>query len=366
MVNKIKYTAHHILILSIILPVFGYFMPKALIDFGYSQNEIGLILSFIGMGTILPSLYFSIKKLTKKTIYISLFLVTLSLICFYIFSVSWLEAAILLFIWKFCLTVSQGVFEQMSYDEESAFYNTMKGIGTFGFIPVLFFLTDNYSKDLVVYILMFGSVLLFIIDTNILYKKPEFEVSKSKIKFKMISKNIFFIFEIISQVGAISIIFGFGINYFIDNNFTMQEIFWFYLAMVIAEGYMFFFIPKSLKKKSPDFIVNISVLLTSLRMLILYLFIDSFILILLAQLLHSFSLSTWHLAKMQKIQQKFQEDGTQLGQQIYMSSWGIGLSLGGLIGGTFYSKELFLGVSIYLFIVFIIKTILEKTHPNLI
>jgi len=72
-------------------------------------------------------------------------------------------------------------------------------------------------------------------------------------------------------------------------------------------------------------------------------------------------MSSWHSGKMQKISEKFPGKQTQMGQQLYLAGWGIGLASGAFLGGVFYSKMMFFVTGALLVIYILAKKIMTKT-----
>ena len=112
-----------------------------------------------------------------------------------------------------------------------------------------------------------------------------------------------------------------------------------------AEIVVFLIGHKFLDKLDPIKWIKISILLTSLRWFILYLFPNSIILISLSQLIHAFSFAIFHTSSLLYISKKYKNK--TLAQQFYAGiGYGLAAFIGSIISGLLYGDKLFLYESI--------------------
>jgi PPP family 3-phenylpropionic acid transporter len=155
----------------------------------------------------------------------------------------------------------------------------------------------------------------------------------------------------------LQISFGGFYNFFtiynIEHGIKKELIGWLWAIGVSAEIIVFIIGHKFLKKLSPIKWIKISILLTSIRWLMLYLFAGNFYLIALSQIIHAFSFAIFHTSALLYISSKYQNK--TLAQQFYAGiGYGLAAFLGSIISGYLYGDKLFLYESIIAAIGFLV------------
>jgi len=103
---------------------------------------------------------------------------------------------------------------------------------------------------------------------------------------------------------------------------------------VLAEVLIYLILHKVIKRWSLRWLMIVSLILASIRWLMIALFVNNVYLLLLAQLLHAASFAVYHAVAIQYIHREFRGAHQGRGQALYSSiSFGAGLALGTLVSG---------------------------------
>ena len=108
---------------------------------------------------------------------------------------------------------------------------------------------------------------------------------------------------------------------------------------VLAEVAMFIVMHKFLPWVGEQRLMLISLLLAALRWVLIGQFVDSVVVIWLAQLLHAASFATFHAAAMTRIYRYFGDGNQGQGQAIYSMLWGTGVALGSWWVGMLWASD---------------------------
>ncbi|MFT4021900.1 MAG: MFS transporter [Acinetobacter sp.] len=146
----------------------------------------------------------------------------------------------------------------------------------------------------------------------------------------------FFIIEFILLL-SFAPFYSFYSNYLNLHGYSTGLIGFLWAIGVIAEILMFAKAAIFLQRMSWRFLVILCLCLTSLRWLVVGLFPEQLWLQLLVQTIHAFSFALFHVIAMKVIFQNFQADLQGRGQAIYSTMWGLGVALGSLLAGHYWS-----------------------------
>ena len=106
---------------------------------------------------------------------------------------------------------------------------------------------------------------------------------------------------------------------------------------VLAEVFVFIYMHHVLQKIGAGMVIVISLLLASLRWLMIGWLPDSLIMLLIAQALHAATFGTFHAAAIHMVHRAFKGKHQGRGQAIYASvSFGVGGSIGSLVAGNLW------------------------------
>ncbi len=122
--------------------------------------------------------------------------------------------------------------------------------------------------------------------------------------------------------------------YMEDLGYTRSTIGILWAVGVIAEVLIFIVMHRLLHRFSLRLIVIVSLVLTTMRWLIVGVFSDVFVMVILAQLIHAASFGAMHAVAIHFVHHSFSSDNQGQGQAIYSSvSFGAGGALGALLSG---------------------------------
>ncbi|MDX1811719.1 MAG: MFS transporter, partial [Gammaproteobacteria bacterium] len=122
---------------------------------------------------------------------------------------------------------------------------------------------------------------------------------------------------------------------YLDNNgYTRTLIGQFWALGVIAEIIIFLVMHKLMKLWRAEMLLFISLILTSVRWLLIASFVDSFSIMFIAQLFHAASFGIFHAASIHLVHRYFPSNAQGRGQALYSSlSFGAGGAIGALYSG---------------------------------
>ena len=190
-----------------------------------------------------------------------------------------------------------------------------------------------------------------------LYFLEDKTIKKSSKPINFSKEKEFWIALILMQIS-----FGGFYNFFtivnIEAGIPKNLIGWLWAIGVGAEILIFIFQEKFINKFSPLFWIKISLLLTSIRWIVLNFVVGNFFLVALTQLIHAFSFAIFHTASLLYLSNRY--ENKTLAQQFYAGvGYGLAAFLGSIIAGIIYGKNLFLIEGFVVLIGFVI--ILKKS-----
>lgn len=158
--------------------------------------------------------------------------------------------------------------------------------------------------------------------------------------------------------------YAFYTIYMEDHGYSRTIIGQLWAVGVIAEIIIFLFMHKLLQSWRAELLLFYSLLLTSLRWVLIANFVDSFIIIFIAQLLHAASFGVFHAAAIHLVHQYFPANVQGRGQALYSSlSFGAGGAIGAVYSGltwdslgpqwTFYIASIICATSVLLAIFYL-------------
>lgn len=325
--------------------VYIIFLPKVLHDIGYSTLEIGVVLALAPLMRFLtPFLFLKHISLTQelfKTILIlsvfSSFLFYFTIEYFYLFM---LNNAIL----GVCLSVILPYVELISIKELKNKYGKSRLFGSIGFALIGLVLAKYLSEPNVALHYYFISTLLtvFMAFSLLKYDEQENKCDKNDEHFSLLKFWPFWVSLFLMQVS-----FGGYYNFFTiyenEHGINIETISYLWSVSIIFEILMFYYQAPLLKNKLV-LIIKFSILITSFRWLLLYLFPNSLSISYLTQSLHAFSFGLYHSAVILYLYGIYQNK--KLAQQFMLGvAYGFGGFIGAIFAGYMYGEYLFLASS---------------------
>ena len=286
------------------------------------------------------------------------------------FNTSYLWVATVMLLFSFFWNGSLPQFEVVTLqylNKDSHHYSKIRLWGSIGFIIIvaaLGWLLDRFDAGLVPYALLFSIVFIWLMSLSVTDTKQDDNYLPHVPMSKVLKKPEVIAFLVICFLLQISHgpYYTFFSIYLEQYDYSRVLIGQLWALGVIAEVFVFLFMHKWLPYFGIKAVLLISLLLTSLRWVLIALFPDSLSLIIFAQLLHAASFGSFHAAAIAWINQYFKGKTHGRGQAIYSSvSFGAGGAIGSLYSGYLWLSPgptlIFLIAALLAFIALIIGSI---------
>lgn len=338
-----------------IVGVYVIFLPKILVQLGYTSFQIGVIFSTAPLVRfILPFIFRKYIILDKKIFYLSLVNLVLTGLFFYI-SVKnfWLFLVANIF-----FGVSMGIILPFIESFSLKFlkkqkYGRSRLFGSLGFIFITIILAKFLKDPFVGLDFLFVTMLISAISAFfIVSKNNHFKSSDKKSTLNLRLHIKFWISLFLLQVS-----FGGYYNFFTiyesSLGVNLETISFMWTFGVICEILFFYFQAPILKAFHLPKLISFSFFITMLRWLMLYIFPNSIALTFLSQSLHAISFALLHSAAFSHLYVLY-KNNPLAGQFYYGIAFGLGGFVGSIIGGIAYGEYLYLVCAFIAFLAFII------------
>jgi PPP family 3-phenylpropionic acid transporter len=341
--------------------VYVIFMPKVLIELGYSTIEVGIVYAAAPfMRFLLPFVFKHYINLSPKVYLFSLLLSFVGTL-FFLGTVQSFE--LYLFANLF-FGASMGI--SLPYVETIALaslsktrYGKVRLWGSLGFMGIALWLGKileipyhalYYLSATALLTLIFGALL-------VKYDTTEHAAAKDDASFSLSRYWAFWLSVFLMQVG-----FGGFYNFFTiyetAHGVSLEITSWMWSFGVICEIFMLYFQGPLLQRNLLN-ILKFATLVTALRWLMLYLFPDSIPLIFASQSLHAISFALYHTAAITYVFSLYTQK--KLAQQFFLGiAFGLGGSVGAILSGKIYGEHMFLIEAIITFISFMVLWVHQK------
>lgn len=327
---------------------------------GFSAQEIGFALSLSYISTFLSPLLFLKLSFNISSIRFFLGVFALNMALIPILS----DQFVLLCINLFVLGISRNVFQ--TYLESSTHivfkekYSVIRSFGSLGFLFTTYYIGTFFSFELLDYYTYVLAFILFIYFLLFKIKNKNTKMEPETFNFKLLFDNkLLWVFILVFHI-SVGILFSFLSIYLIDNSFNMSEISNLWNIGIIAEIVVFLLFSLFKNKLSEVSFISISIIMTIIRFVLLYLFPDNFALLLIAQVLHLFTFGIFHINFLSLFHKIFPNNFKMSIKLYFAIGYGLSFSIGSLMGGYLYSSNIFLYAAIISFISFIIWLFLIK------
>ena len=346
--------------------VYVIFMPKVLLELGYSAIEVGIVYAAAPfMRFLLPFIFRHFVTLTFK-IYLFALLMTFIGTLLFLGTVDdfWLYlSANLLF------GASMGI--SLPYVETIALaslsrnrYGKVRLWGSLGFMGIALWLGKilqdpyealYYLSAMAFLTLIFGGVL-------VRHDTIDHPSTQDNSSFSLSKYWAFWLSVFLMQVG-----FGGFYNFFTiyetAHGISLEMVSWMWSFGVVCEIVMLYFQGPLLQRNLLN-ILKFATLVTSVRWLVLYLYPDSIVLTFASQSLHAVSFALYHTAAITYVFSLYTQK--KLAQQFFLGiAFGLGGSVGALLSGKIYGEYLFLIESLITFMAFIVLWIHQKRKTGI-
>ena len=341
--------------------VYVIFMPKVLLELGYSPVEVGIIYAAAPfMRFLLPFVFRHYVSLTPKVYHLSLLFTFIGTLLFLQTVESfWVYlAANLLF--GASMGISLPYVETIALDSLSKHhYGKVRLWGSLGFTGIALWLGKvlsspyealYYLSAMAFLTLLFGAILTR-------YDNMSHPVAQDDASFSLLKYWAFWTSIFLMQVG-----FGGFYNFFTiyqtEHGVSLEMISWMWSFGVICEIVMLYFQGPLLQRNLLN-ILQFATLVTAARWMILYLFPDSVTLVFASQSLHAISFALYHTAAITYVFSLYTQK--KLAQQFFLGiAFGLGGSVGAVLSGKIYGESLFLVESFITFSAFVVLLIHQR------
>jgi len=323
--------------------VYVIFLPKALADLTYTPSQIGIIYAAAPfMRFLLPFIFKHFIELNSKIYFTSLILTTLgSLIFIYTIDSFWL-----FFIANLLFGASMGI--SLPYVETIALsqlnktkYGKVRLWGSIGFMSIALYLgkilstpqqTLYYLLSMAIFTMIFGTIV-------VKYDKHSHSTTTDDEPFSLYKYWAFWVSVFLMQV-AFAGFYNFFTIYETSHGISLEMTSWMWSFGVICEIVMLYFQGPLLQNNLLS-IIKFSILITSFRWLILYLYPQSVWLTFVSQSLHAVSFALYHTASINYVFSLYTQK--KLAQQFFLGiAFGLGGSIGAILAGKIYGEYMFL------------------------
>ena len=323
-----------------VIGVYVIFMPKVLSTLGYSAQEIGVIFAAAPLVRfILPILFLRGLELNRRVFYFALVVMVTSATGFY-FSVEYFYALL-------CANLFLGVglslvlpyVELIALEEiGKEHYGRVRLFGSIGFVLVALVLVKVLSDSQVA--LNFLLVLTYLSALSALFTMRGTEKKKSQEEKILNDINPLKDFKLWGALVLMQMSFGAFYNFFTiyttDNGIDMQTTIYLWSFGVLVEIVMLY-IQGGFLKKNLLFILQLTILITVFRWLLLFVFVENIYVLYFSQSLHAFSFALFHSAAIAYLFQLYKHRA--LAQQFFSGiTYGLGGFTGALLAGFIYER----------------------------
>ena len=341
--------------------VYVIFMPKALLELGYSTVEVGIIYAAAPfMRFLLPFVFRHYLTLTSKVYLLSLLFTFIGTILF----ISSVESFWVYLFANLLFGAAMGI--SLPYIETIALaslskshYGKVRLWGSIGFMGIALWLGKvletpyealYYLSTMAFLTLIFGALLTKYDSTS--HGSAHDDASFSLTKYWAFWVSIF-----LMQVG-----FGGFYNFFTiyetSHGISLEMTSWMWSFGVICEIVMLYFQGPLLQRNLLN-ILQFATLVTAFRWMMLYLFPDSVTLTFASQSLHAISFALYHTAAITYVFSLYTQK--KLAQQFFLGiAFGLGGSVGAVLSGQIYGEKMFLVEAIITFMAFIVLWVHQK------
>ncbi len=347
--------------------VYVIFMPKVLLELGYSPIEVGIIYAAAPfMRFLLPFLFRHYVSLTPKVYQLSLLFTFIGTLLFLQTVESfWVYlSANLLF--GAAMGISLPYVETIALDSLSRHhYGKVRLWGSLGFMGIALWLGKvlsspyealYYLSAMAFFTLLFGAILTK-------YDNMSHPVAQDDASFSLRKYWAFWASIFLMQVG-----FGGFYNFFTiyqtEHGVSLEMTSWMWSFGVICEIVMLYFQGPLLQRNLLN-ILQFATLVTAARWMMLYLFPDSVTLVFASQSLHAISFALYHTAAITYVFSLYTQK--KLAQQFFLGiAFGLGGSVGAVLSGKIYGEYLFLVESFITFSAFVVLLLHQRRKKEIL
>ncbi len=346
-----------------LIGVYVIFLPKILQNTGYTPTQIGFIFSIAPlMRFITPFLFLKHFALSRRVLHIALGMMLATIALFYLT----IDHFIFFAFTNVIYGISSGLV--LPYIETYAlevlkkeYYGRSRLFGSIGFIFVALLLARLLDDNMIglhfIAITIGGSVFFaWLLSTDHTHFKSTPPKSG---EFALLKELPLWVSIFLMQV-SFGAFYSFFTIYESAHGLTLEMISYLWTFGVICEILLFYYQARILHHPMLK-IIRFTVLMTSLRWLLVFVFPDNLIILFISQSFHALSFALYHTATLSYLNSIY--ENRKLAAQFY---YGIGFGLGGFFGsllaGYVYGPYLFMVSALVALGAFVVLLYVRK--PN--
>ena len=332
--------------------VYIIFLPKVLITLGYSTSQIGIVLALAPLMRFLtPFLFLKHIELSQTLFKIVLILSILSSFFFYFTIENFYTFMVNNAILGVCLSLVLPYMEVIAIKELGNLYGKSRLFGSLGFMIIGLVVAKYLTNPYIALHYYFITTLLTALFALSLLRYDTKHINSSEDESFSLKKHYPFWIALFLMQVSFGGFYNFFTIYETAHNISLETTSYLWAFGVICEIVVFYF-QAPLLKFNLMFLIKFSILATSIRWLLLYLFPDSLTISYITQSFHAFSFGLYHSAVILYLYKLY--DNKKLAQQFMLGiSYGLGGFMGAIIAGYSYGENLFLYSFIIAFISFL-------------
>ncbi len=329
-------------ILGALVPYWGLYLK----DQGYNALQIGELIAIISLTKIVSPMLWSwmsdrlgqTMRIVRYSSFISLIFFAFVFVSNSYWSMAW---TILAFSFFWNATLPQ--FEANTVDylgtDNVKQYSRMRIWGSLGFIlmvSLIGYLSDQFSIQLLPIFIVILFALLWLVSLKVNDAKVLKKVQSSKGFWAIVKqKQVLIIMAIILLIQiSHGVYYSFFSIYLAEHGYNDTVIGLLWGFAVMCEVFVFLVLHKFVDKIGMHALLGISLVLTSIRWVLIAFFIDYTYVVLIAQSLHAASFGVFHVLVVYIISAYFSPNHKSLGQALYISvGFGVGGALGSYLAG---------------------------------
>lgn len=331
--------------LGVLIPYWSLYLKSL----GFSSLAIGALVAILpATKLIAPYIWGWLADHTRRSMLIIRVSSLLALVSFSLVFVSqqlwWLAFAMLLFSFFWNATLPQ--FEAMTLNhlgDDTHHYSMIRLWGSLGFIVIVVLLGDlleSYSTDIIplVVTITFGLILIssFIVPEKLNTPHADHSPIWHVIKQPKVLAFLVVCFLMLCSHGPY---YTFYTIFLEEQGYSAHMIGVLWAVGVLAEVIIFLLMHRLLPIFGARKLLIVTLLLTTVRWLLIGFFVDDLSMLFLAQLIHAFSFGVFHAVGISLVHEYFTGSHQGRGQALYSSvSFGAGVAVGSLISGLVWDQ----------------------------
>ncbi len=346
--------------------VYVIFMPKVLLELGYSTVDVGIVYAAAPfMRFLLPFVFRHYLTLTPKVYLLSLLFTFIGTLLFLATVESFWIYLLTNLLFGAAMGISLPYIETIALATLSkSHYGKVRLWGSLGFTGISLWLgrvletpyEALYYLSTMAFLTFFFGAILIKYDTT-LHESAQDDATFSLTKYWAFWVSIF-----LMQV-AFGGFYNFFTIYETSHGVSLEMVSWMWSFGVICEIVMLYFQGPLLQRNLLN-ILQFATLITAFRWIMLYLFPDSVALTFASQSLHAISFALYHTAAITYVFSLYTQK--KLAQQFFLGiAFGLGGSVGALLSGQIYGENMFLVEAIIAFMAFIVLVLHQKRKEEI-